>query len=108
MPESRDGESAIMYLYGGGYVISSPCSRTLALETYSNDGLGSGPSQLVEEGARSPKTLGEDGRVLPYAYPKVILEAECRPRREHHAALFGEPVGELEGGYVEVVAQEGQ
>jgi monoterpene epsilon-lactone hydrolase len=26
-PESWDGESAIMYLYGGGYVISSPHSR---------------------------------------------------------------------------------
>jgi epsilon-lactone hydrolase len=26
-PRSRDGESAIMYLYGGGYVISSPHSR---------------------------------------------------------------------------------
>src|SRR3712207_82934 len=26
-PRSRSGESAIMYLYGGGYVISSPHSR---------------------------------------------------------------------------------
>ena len=26
-PESWDGESAITYLYGGGYVISSPHSR---------------------------------------------------------------------------------
>ncbi len=26
-PRSWDGESAIMYLYGGGYVISSPHSR---------------------------------------------------------------------------------
>src|SRR5829696_8081093 len=37
-----------------------------------------------------------------------MLEAEGRPRREHHAVFFGEPVGELEGGHVELVAQEGQ
>jgi hypothetical protein len=70
--------------------------------------LGSGSPQLVEEGARSPESLREYGRILPYAYAQVVLEAEGRPRREHHAAFFGEPVGELEGGHVELVAQEGQ
>src|SRR3712207_2391157 len=68
----------------------------------------SGSSQRVEEGARSPKPFSEYGRILPYAYAKVMLEAEGRPRREHHAVFFGEPVGELEGGHVELVAQEGQ
>src|SRR3712207_9343554 len=68
----------------------------------------SGSSQRVEEGARSPKPFSEYGRILPYAYAQVVLEAEGRPRREHHAVFFGEPVGELEGGHVELVAQEGQ
>src|SRR3712207_6873844 len=31
-----------------------------------------------------------------------------RSRREHHAVFFGEPVGELEGRHVQLVAQEGQ
>ena len=56
----------------------------------------------------STKSLGEYCWILPYAYAKVMLEAECRPRREHHAVFFGEPVGELEGGYVELVTQQGQ
>src|SRR5215211_2906624 len=69
---------------------------------------GSGSSQLVEEGPRSPKALGEHRRILPYPYTQMVLEPEGRPRREHHAVFFGEPVGELEGGHVELVAQEGQ
>src|SRR5215213_2193461 len=69
---------------------------------------GSGSSQSVEEGARPPEPLGEDGRILPYAYAQVVLEAEGRPRREHHAVLLGKPVGEFERGHVELVAQEGQ
>jgi len=32
---------------------------------------------------------------LPYAYSKVVFEAEGRTRREHYAMFFGEPVGEL-------------
>jgi hypothetical protein len=78
----------------------------LKMCTYGDSGLGS--SQLVQEGPRSPESLSEHGRVLPYTYAKVVLEAEGRPRREHHAVFFGEPVGELEGGHVELVAQEGE
>src|ERR687898_3446869 len=71
-------------------------------------GLGSGSPQLVEESSRSPQSLSEYWRVLPYAYAQVVLEAEGRPRCEHHAAFFGEPVGQLQGGNVELVTQEGQ
>jgi hypothetical protein len=70
--------------------------------------LGSGSSQLVQEGSRPPEFLGEYWWVLPYAYAHVVLEAEGSPRREHHAVFFAEPVGELEGGHVELVAQEGE
>src|SRR5215217_1009773 len=70
--------------------------------------LGSGSSQLVEEGPRSSESLGEYERILPYAYAKVMLKAEGRSRCEHHAVFFGEPVGQLQGGHVELVAQEGQ
>jgi hypothetical protein len=50
--------------------------------------LGSGSSQLVQEGSRPPESLGEYGWVLPYAYAQVVLEAEGSPRREHHAMFF--------------------
>src|SRR5918994_3723208 len=83
-------------------------SRRLALNMCHYGDSGSGSSQLVQEGPRSPESLGEHGRVLPYAYAKVVLEAEGRTRREDHAVFFGEPVGELRGGHVELVAQEGQ
>src|SRR5215212_9656759 len=70
--------------------------------------LDSRSSQLFEEGARSSKPFSEYGRILPYAYAQVVFEAEGRPRCEHHALFFREPVGELEGGHVQLVAQEGQ
>ena len=70
-------------------------SRKVALKMSHYGNLGSGSSQLVEEGACSPESLCEDGRILPYAYAQVVLEAEGRSRREHHAPFFGEPVGEL-------------
>ena len=38
--------------------------------------LGSGSSQLVQEGSRPPESLGEYGWFLPYAYAQVVLEAE--------------------------------
>jgi hypothetical protein len=50
--------------------------------------LGSGSPQLVEEGPRSPQSLSEYGRILPYSYAQVVLEAEGRPRREHYAMFF--------------------
>jgi hypothetical protein len=66
-----------------------------ALELCPEGYRGSGSPQLVQEGARPPEALGEHRRILPYAYAQVVLEAERRPRREHHATFFGEPVGEL-------------
>src|SRR3712207_6223233 len=76
----------------------------MCLDIYSR----SGSSQRVEEGARSPKPFSEYGRILPYAYAQVVLEAEGRPRREHHAVFFGEPAGKLEGRHIKLGAQEGQ
>jgi hypothetical protein len=35
-----------------------------------------------------PKALCKDGRIVPYAYPQAVPEAESGPRREHHAAFF--------------------
>jgi hypothetical protein len=51
-------------------------------------GLGSGSPQLVEEGSCSLESLSEYGRILPYSYAQVVLEAEGRPRREHYAMFF--------------------
>ena len=48
----------------------------VALEMSHYGNLGSGSSQLVEEGACSPESLCEDERILPYAYAQVVLEAE--------------------------------
>jgi hypothetical protein len=55
-PESWDGESAIMYLYGGGYVISSPHSRRKLAGHLAN---ASGARALVPR-ARAP--LSRSGR----------------------------------------------
>jgi hypothetical protein len=102
--------SYISYARGRGVLRTSALrsSTKLALKMCTYGDLGSGSSQLVQEGARPPEALGEYGSVLPYAYAQVVLEAEGSPRREHHAVFFGEPDGELEGGHVELVAQEGQ
>ena len=56
-PESWDGESAIMYLYGGGYVISSPHSRRKLAGHLANASGGLAVATVLK--------LREDGASLP-------------------------------------------
>jgi epsilon-lactone hydrolase len=77
-PLSWDGESTIMYLYGGGYVISSPHSRRKLAGHLAN---ASGARSLVPRYHLAPE------RPFPSAVEdaatdyRLLLEEGCHPKR---------------------------
>jgi epsilon-lactone hydrolase len=77
-PQSWNGESAIMYLYGGGYVISSPHARRKLAGHLAN---ASGARALVPRYHLAPE------RPFPSAVEDAatdyrwLLEEGCRPER---------------------------
>jgi epsilon-lactone hydrolase len=61
-PRSWDGESAIMYLYGGGYVISSPHSRRKLAGHLAN---AAGARALVPKYHLAPSALSHRPSTTP-------------------------------------------
>jgi hypothetical protein len=83
-PHHWDGESAIMYLYGGGYVISSPHSRR-KLAGHLANASGSRARPQVPPGSRTPFPCGRrrrSGRL------SVAARGGSSPREGRHRRGF--------------------
>jgi monoterpene epsilon-lactone hydrolase len=77
-PRSWDGESAIMYLYGGGYVISSPHSRRKLAGHLTN---ASGARALVPRYHLAPERPFPSAVEDAAADYRWLLRQGCRPER---------------------------